>query len=104
MGVDSTGTASICPPNTFGNDAEKRFGTDPAPCISCLSGLVTSGSNDFRTATYNDSQGVVVEVNEGGYFNVQACVTPPGFGYTFGAEECAVGTYNEGGNLLPCKR
>jgi hypothetical protein len=105
MGVDSTGRASICPPITFGNDAERRYGTDPAPCVSCLTGLVTSDSNNFQTTAYNDSQGAVVAIKEGGYFNVGACVTPPGYGYAlYGAEECAVGTYNEGGNLFPCKR
>jgi hypothetical protein len=105
MGVDSAGKASTCPLNTYGNDAERRYGTDPAPCMSCPTGLVTSESNNFRTATYNDSQGAEVAVNEGGYFNVLACVTPPGFGYSgFGAEACPVGTYNAGGNLLQCKR
>jgi hypothetical protein len=104
MGVDSTGKARICPPNTFGNHLEKRFGTDPAPCMSCLSGLVTSGDDGYRAVTFTNSHDTAEAISEGGFYSVLACVTPAGFGYTsLGAEECAIGTYNEGGNLLDCK-
>ncbi|KAF6260024.1 hypothetical protein COO60DRAFT_1625888 [Scenedesmus sp. NREL 46B-D3] len=102
MGIDRTGTASVCPPNTFGNNVERRFGTNPAPCMSCLNGLVTVG-DDYRAVSYNDSQGAAVPIGEGGYFDVLACLTPPGFGYTsYGAAPCDIGSYNEGGNLLDC--
>lgn len=104
MGVDSTGKASVCPPNTFGNHLEKRFGTDPAPCMSCLTGLVTSERSSHRAVTFTDSQGVEQTISEGGFYDPLACVTPAGFGYSgLGAEPCAVGSYNEGGNLLGCK-
>jgi hypothetical protein len=73
--VNNTLTAVICPVNFYGA-AVQRNGLLSNPCMQCPTGTVTAG--DARATEYKNAAGEVVAISEGGYYDVEACVTPPG--------------------------
>jgi ferredoxin-like protein FixX len=77
--VNNTPTAIICPVNFYGA-AVQRNGLLANPCMQCPTGTVTAG--DARATEYKNAAGETVAIPEGGYYDVDACITPPGAVHT----------------------
>lgn len=99
--------AQICPANSYGIDAPKKYGRIATPCTPCPANMGTAsanGTSHLQIASYTVSDGTTNNVStDQGYFSVDACRTLPGHGYYGGnAQKCPKGTFNPGSNQLPC--
>jgi hypothetical protein len=88
-----------CDTNSYGA-ANITFGLVSSPCRACPAGMVASTSLPGSAAFWaSDGAG------KQGFTSPMACLTRPGFGYNGRvAAKCPVGSYNTGGNQLPCTR
>ncbi|WIA23694.1 hypothetical protein OEZ85_000386 [Tetradesmus obliquus] len=74
--------AVTCSSNSVGVP-DTQYGLEEAPCSECPDNMITA--NLFKSAV------------TGGYYDVGACLVPPGYGYYGGgAAPCVKGEYNEG--------
>lgn len=99
--------AQICPANSYGIDAARKYGRIATPCAPCPANMVTAGKNgsaDVQITSYLGSDGLQHDVAaDEGYFNIGACLTQAGSGYYNGnGMKCPKGTYSAGGDKMPC--
>ncbi|KAF8067261.1 ATJ10 [Scenedesmus sp. PABB004] len=114
--------AFMCPVDTYGISGAnvggvfKKYGRVPTPCTQCPTNMKTGQTatpNDNRVASIQtvsaaDSTGLtqaVTPVSVGGYYSIEACYNPDGYGYYAGAAQiCPQGYFNIKGNKEPCTK
>lgn len=99
--------AQVCPANSYGIDDAKKFGRIATPCAPCPANMATAGKNGtaaVQITSYLGNDGLNHNIDtDQGYFGIGACMSKPGYGYYNGnAQKCPKGTYNPGGNQMPC--
>jgi hypothetical protein len=92
--------AANCNSNNYGVKAT-TYGLAANPCHDCPAGMHTSATLDltknYRNPTGIDTNGLV------GFTDPLACVTNTAYGFDGRiASRCAAGSWNAGGNHLPC--